>query len=115
MFVIVTGPLGISPNVTRDVLTRALLRWRTGPAPKLEVIWFVDGPLAGRTNQLRAGRDGLPPFQFCALVARSTQEGGDYTLPYQRGLICETQHAWNYTQGWTPVDIAHADIGSWST
>jgi len=48
-----------------------------------------------------ASPDGLPPYQFCALVVRSTVDGGDYTLPYQRGLICEKQHAWHYTQGWT--------------
>ena len=96
-FVLVSGPFGVWPNV----LTRVLLCWRTGPAPKLETIWFVVGPLAGRTDHLQAGPDGLPPYQFCALVVRSTLDGGDYTLPYQRGLICEKQHAWHYTQGWT--------------
>ena len=96
VYVLVTGA-GIWPNV----LTRAKPGRRAGPAPKLETIWFVDGPLAGRTDDLPAGPDGLPPYQFCALVARPTHEGGDYTLPYQRGPICETKHAWQYTQGWT--------------
>jgi hypothetical protein len=109
VFMLVTGQGGFWPHV----LTRAQLRWRTGPAPKLETIWFVNGPLAGRTDHLQAGPDGLPPHQFCALVTRSTHKGGDYTMPYQRGLICETKHAWQYTEGWTPVDIAHAEIGSW--
>ena len=26
-----------------------------------------------------ASPDGLPPYQFCALVVRSTLDGGDYT------------------------------------
>ena len=99
--------------VRAGVFTFAKRGWLTGHSPKLEKIWFVDGALAGRTDQLRAGPDGLPPRQFCALVTRSAREGGDYTMPYQRGLIGEPQHVWYYSEGWTTTDLAHADVESW--
>ena len=54
VYVLVTGA-GVWPNV----LTRAKPGRRAGPAPKLETIWFVDGPLAGRTDDLPAGPDCL--------------------------------------------------------
>src|SRR5664279_1912925 len=103
------GALGVWPNV----LTRSKPGRRTGPAPKLETIWFVDGPLAGRTDHLPAGPDGLPPHQFCALVARPTHEGGRLhaaipARPDLRDEACLAIHA-----GVAPVDIAHPDIGGW--
>lgn len=68
--------------------------------PRVDDVRFVDGPLAGVVDQLSVGGDGLPPLQICATVRRDGKEGGDYTLPYQRDMFCESERAWLYTQGW---------------
>ena len=93
---VITGAAGL----WSDIPARVQSYLRSGRPQGCEVVLFVDGPLAGATNQLPAGRDGLPAHQFCALVSRSDAEGGDYTLPYQRGAFCESRHVWHYTQGW---------------
>ena len=46
----VVGPGLTCPNA----LGRALTHWRRSPL-KMETIWFVDGPLTGRADHLRAG------------------------------------------------------------
>lgn len=101
----VTGP----GSTWSNVLDRARIDWRRWFPVKMETIWFVDGPLAGRMDRIPAGRDGLPPHQFCAVVTRSAHDGGDYTMPYQRGPMSESKKAWQYTQGWThrhaPVQV----------
>lgn len=112
-FVVAISALAAAGLFYSGLLTNAEPAWRIARCRKVETIWFADGALAGQTDQLHAGRDGLPPRQFCALVTRSAHEGGDYTMPYQRGLIGEPRHAWHYTQGWTEIDIVHADIESW--
>jgi hypothetical protein len=109
IYVLGAGPGGIWPNLW----SRSWQRLTSGGPRKVETIRYVDGPLAGQTGQLRVGPDRLPPLQFCAVVHRSVSEGGNYTLPYQRGLICGTSRAWRYTEGWTDQDLAHAGIEDW--
>lgn len=87
-----------------------------------ETIRFVDGPLVGTTIAQRTTRGGLPPLQISPLVERAITEGGNYTLPYERGFTCEECHHWHYTEGWTnlekletgtPADLAKIDLESW--
>jgi len=105
--VILVGPRGVvSVIATRAAPQRQTQLTDDGSDRGVEAIWFVDGPLAGNVNHLPAGSDGLPPYQFCAIVARPDCEGGDYTMPYQRGPISEEQHAWQYTQGWSTPNSA---------
>lgn len=101
-FLTVAGMVGVWPS---RAAWAPLLRWPRS-AHQFEVIFFVDGPLAGTTNQLPMGWDGLPPQQFCAVVPRPGALGGTYTLPYQRGSISEIRRAWQYTQGWDLARIS---------
>lgn len=78
------------------------LGWRNRLAGRATVttIAYLDGPRAGTSDELALGADGLPPRQLCALVRRAADEGGDYTLPYQRAVRSEDDQMWLYTQGW---------------
>lgn len=78
-----------------------------------ETIRFVDGPLAGTTAQQRTDRAGLPAFQITPRITRRDDLGGGYTLPYERGLLCDDCHHWHYTEGWTHENLAMADITEW--
>lgn len=78
-----------------------------------ESIRFIDGPLAGSTAQQRTDRNGLPAFQITPTVTRRDDLGGSYTLPYERGLLCDGCHCWHYTEGWTHENLALASIEEW--
>lgn len=78
-----------------------------------ETIRFIDGPLAGATTQQQIGRDGLPGFQITPRITRRYDLGGTYTLPYERGLLCDHCHHWHYTEGWTHKNLASAEIETW--
>ncbi len=104
--------LGLRPG-----LLSAPRRWpyrlpRFVHRPEVETIRYVDGPLVGVVEQIAVGRDGFPPLQFCAVVRREDRQGGDYTLPYQRGVICEADRIWHYTQGWNEADLAGQGVES---
>lgn len=117
----------VSPLATLVLLLLAGSGRRPGPARifslrHYETIRFVDGPLAGTTIAQRTTRGGLPPLQISPLVERAITEGGNYTLPYERGFTCEECHHWHYTEGWTnlekletgtPADLAKIDLESW--
>lgn len=78
-----------------------------------ETIRYVDGPLGGSTAQQRTDRAGLPAFQITPWVTRRGDLGGGYSVPYERGLLCDDCHHWHYTEGWTHENLALADISDW--
>lgn len=92
---------GLSPGSVRGPRNWPAWRNRLTERVTVESVQYVHGPRVGTADYLVVDNDRLPPYQICALVLRDAQEGGDYTLPYQRAFVSEDDRTWLYTQGWT--------------